>query len=139
MQRWGWGRQGRKEACTHTTHCRVEARVGYRCGGVARGSRCGVPAPRCLVYTHMQETQTRTPKRAWVPTQLRNDVGMQTRTGVCCVYTNRHRHIYRGCRDVLKRVHTHTRTHTNTHAHASTHKGFIFRCARPNPGGRERV
>ena len=27
---------GRKEACTHTTHCRVEARVGYRCGGVAK-------------------------------------------------------------------------------------------------------
>lgn len=86
-------------------------------------------------HTHTGNTQTPTPKGTWVPTQLRNNVSMQTRTGVCCVYRSRHRHIYRGCRDVF----THTRTRTNTHAHSSTHKGFRFGCARPNSGGRKRV
>lgn len=88
--------------------------------------------------THTQETHTHPhPKEPGCSTQLRNNVSMQTRTGVCCVYRSRYRHIHRGCGDVFKRVHTHTDPHK--HARTFIHTWDSDSMHGPNPGGRESV
>ena len=132
----GEGGGHRKEACTHTTHSRVEAGVGYRCQGLTRGSQDGGPATGRLVYR--QETHNTSTLKSLGTNSVMQQRG-HANADSCVLYTQ----IYTQARiqRLQRRAQTcsHTRTRTNTHAHAPTHKGFRSRCARPNPGGRERV
>ena len=121
MQRWGWGQRGRKEACTHTTYCRGEARVGYRCGGVARGSGRGGPLPGVwCTHTHRKHKQAHPKEPGY---QLSYATTWACKHGqVCVVYTQTGTGTYTEAAETCSNVFTHTHgpAQTRTHMHPHT-------------------
>ena len=123
------GRKGgghRKEACTHTTHSRVEAGVGYRCRGLTRGSQGGGPAAGRLVYR--QETHRQ--KHPKEPGYQLSHATMWAckRRQMCVVYTEIHTGTYTEAAETCSNVFTHTDPHKHTCTCTHTQRIQIQMC-----------